>query len=76
MKFYNDFIGLDSYNKTMPYMPGADSKQQFIEHAKKQPPDWYYHTAELEYAFNDQGHRCKNFEDIDQDNYILFIASN
>lgn len=73
MKFFNGFTGLDDANKSMPYM-GGDSKEQFIENAKKQSPDWYYHTTEITYSFNNQGHRCKNFEDIDQDNYILFIG--
>lgn len=73
MKFYNDFIGLDDYDVTMPYM-GGDSEEQFIENAKTQPNDWYYHNAKLVYSFNHRGHRCKNIEEIDQDNYILFVG--
>jgi hypothetical protein len=73
MRFYNDLIGLDDYDKTMPYI-GGDSKEQFIENAKTQPIDWYYNNTELEYSLNSQGHRCKNIEDVDKDNYILFTG--
>jgi hypothetical protein len=73
MKWYNDFIGLDDCNTSMNFI-GGDSEEQLIENSKKQSPDWYYNTAELVYSFNNQGHRCKNIEDIDQDNYILFTG--
>jgi hypothetical protein len=71
MKWYNDFIGLDGCNTTSNFL-SDDSEEQLLENSKSQPPDWYYNNAELVYSFNSQGHRSKNIEDIDQDNYILF----
>jgi hypothetical protein len=73
MKFYDTFIGEDDTNETLPYVLG-DSEEQFIENSKKQLPDWYYHTAEITYSFNNYGHRCKNIQDIDQDNFILYTG--
>lgn len=73
MKIYNDFIGSDNSNKTLLYVPG-DSLEQFNNNSAKQKDDWYYRNVEISYQFNNLGHRCKNFEDIDQDNYILFIG--
>jgi len=73
MKFYNDFLGDDEYNTTLNFI-GGDSEDQFKENASKQSPDWYYHNIEITYSFNNQAHRCKNFEDIDQDNYILYAG--
>ena len=73
MKFYNDFIGNDERNTTLRFI-GGDLEVQFKKNAPTQPDDWYYHTTEITYSFNDNGHRCKKFEDINQDNYILFIG--
>lgn len=73
MKIYNDFIGNDDSNIVSNFN-GGDNITNFNENAPKQSPDWYYHNTEITYSFNNQGHRCKNFEDIDQNNYILFTG--
>jgi hypothetical protein len=70
MNIYNDFLGNDLSNVTLPFI-GGDSEEQFINNSKKMPEDWHYHTTPVTYDYNNYGHRCKNFEDIDQDNYIL-----
>jgi hypothetical protein len=70
MIIYNNFLGGDLSNVTLDFV-GGDSKQQFNKNVLTQPSDWYYNDRKLTYSYNSQGHRCKNFEDIDQDNYIL-----
>lgn len=74
MKFYNDFLGNDCTPNTVHAFIGGDLEVQFKENASKQSPDWYYHNTEITYSFNNQAHRCMNFEDIDQDNYILYAG--
>lgn len=56
------------------FMPGCDSEEQFLENCKTQPDDWYYRNIKIEYSYNEYGHRCKNLDDIDLDNYILFTG--
>jgi len=73
MRIYNDFIGSDDSNTTLKFI-GGDSEKQFIQAIEKMPKDWYYNNTEILYNYNNLGHRCKNFEDLDQDNYILFIG--
>ena len=70
MKLYNDFLGSDVSNVAYKFV-GGDSNAQFNKNSAAQPSDWYYHNKTLTYSFNNQGHRSKNFENIDQDNYIL-----
>jgi len=73
MKFYDDFLGTDDCNITLPFV-GGDSKRQFIENSATQPPDWYYHTHDISYEYNSFGHRSKNINQIDLDNYVLFTG--
>jgi len=73
MRIYNDFIGSDDSNTTLKFI-GGDSEKQFIQAIEEMPIDWYYNNTEILYDYNNLGHRCKNFEDLDQDNYILFIG--
>lgn len=73
MIIYNDFIGSDDSNTTLKFI-GGDSEQQFIQAIAEMPKDWYYNTTEILYEYNNLGHRCKKFEDLDQNNYILFIG--
>lgn len=73
MKLYNGLIGSDHCNVTLPFVPG-DTLEQFNTKKVNQPDDWYYHNTEITYQFNKLGHRCKNVEDIDQHNYVLYIG--
>jgi hypothetical protein len=73
MKIYNDFIGNDDSNVSLNFIPG-DTEVLFKEYAAKQSPDWYYHTANITYDFNDMGYRCKDFSKLDQSNYILYTG--
>jgi hypothetical protein len=73
MKIYNDFIGNDENNITTNFH-GGDNVTNLNENTPKQPSDWYYHNKKITYTFNNQGHRCRNFEDIDKNNYILYTG--
>jgi hypothetical protein len=73
MKFYNDFIGHDQSNKVLKFS-GGDEENTFLENLKKMPEDWYYRNKIITYTYNDHGHRCKNINEIDFDNYILFVG--
>ena len=70
MQFTDGFIGYTP-NTTVNFS-GGDQELMYINHLKTQPEDWYYRHNEITYEYNSLGHRCKDVEDIDLDNYILF----
>lgn len=73
MKFHNGFIGHDDNNSIREYYSG-DHYDTFLENLKTQPNDWYYKDVTITYKHNNNGHRCKNIDEIDLDNYILFTG--
>jgi hypothetical protein len=73
MKFHGNFIGEDKPDVVLDFL-GGDSEELLVEHLKTQPDDWYYRTNSLTYNINHLGHRCKNINEIDLDNYILFAG--
>ncbi len=70
--FYQGFIGVAA-NKELEFV-GGDEEEPFLENSKSQPNDWYYRTHPITYKYNSNGHRCKDIQDIDLDNYILFAG--
>lgn len=73
MKIHNHFIGHDQTNCVLKFSSG-DNEDMFIENLKSQPIDWYYRDKGISYSYNKNGHRCKNIEDINLNNYILFVG--
>lgn len=73
MIFANDFIGQDKAGKTM-YFYGGDEEDTLIKNLQDMPADWYYRDKTITYVFNSNGHRSKEIEEIDLDNYILFTG--
>jgi hypothetical protein len=73
MRFYDDFIGSDDYDTTVEFI-GGDADHIYLKNRKKQPKNWYYRDKKVFYSFNRWGHRSKNIEDINLDNYILFTG--
>ncbi len=51
-----------------------DNEELFLKNLKDKPNDWYYRDKEIIYSYNNLGHRSKNIEDVDLDNYILFTG--
>lgn len=66
----NGFIG-GIGNQTI-HFTGSDTEERFNKNLNTQPNDWYYRDKIIEYNYNSLGHRCKNIEDVDLSNYILF----
>jgi len=74
MRVYdNNLVGKSFHNTTMLWCD-SDSVSRFIENKKKFGENWYYYDNKIEYTYNASGHRCKNIDDIDLDNYILTIG--
>lgn len=73
MKFHNKFLGLDNNNVTVEFI-GGDTKEMFSDNLQHSKPDWYYKDQTITYTHNKNGHRCKNIEDLDLSNYILFAG--
>jgi hypothetical protein len=73
MKFNNDFIGYPHPNEVRQFS-STDHEKLLIHNLKKQPNDWHYRNCSITYEINNLGHRCKNIDDINLDNYILFTG--
>jgi hypothetical protein len=69
----NDFIGYHPKEHTVSFS-GSDTAELFEANLKLQPEDWYYRNQPISYNRNKNGHRCKDIENIDLDNYILFTG--
>lgn len=71
MKIYNSgFIGSENFNLTFDFS-GGDNKFVYDENVLKMPNDWYYKDKKITYKYNNYGHRSKNINEINLDNYIL-----
>jgi hypothetical protein len=71
--FYDDFIGADSINSTKDYS-GSDHEIKFNENLKVQPDTWYYRDTKITYTHNNVGHRCRNPDELNFENYVLFTG--
>ena len=70
IELYNDFLGINPNTRTE--WSGMDSEEQFAKSLLSQPKYWYYRDKKITYSYNSTGHRCKNFSDVNLDNYLLF----
>lgn len=68
----NGFISYEP-NQNLKFA-GTDTEEKYQNNLRLFPDDWYYRTAEITYNYNSLGHRCKDFREIDLDNYILFAG--
>ena len=69
----NDFLGYHPKEHNVRFS-GTDTSKIFLENLKTQSNDWYYRSNIISYDRNSNGHRCKNIDEIDLNNYILFIG--
>lgn len=67
------FLGYELINQSR-FFSGGDEEAPFLSNLATQSEDWYYRDVEITYNYNKYGHRCKNIDDIDLDNYILFTG--
>jgi|688.fasta_scaffold306361_1 hypothetical protein len=72
LSLYQGFFGNDA-TLTVDFV-GSDDENRFKENLNTQSDDWYYRTHGITYSYNSLGHRCKEVEDIDLDNYLLFTG--
>lgn len=69
------YIGMNIPNIEVEWRDNKDSENEYIKNIKKHPSELaYFKDRKLLYKFNDYGHRCKNINEIDLDNYILFVG--
>jgi hypothetical protein len=73
LSFNNDFIGYEPAEHNVLFS-GNDDEELYQTNLKTKPIDWYYRNKHISYIRNKNGHRCKDIEDIDLNNYILFIG--
>lgn len=69
----DSFIGYCESERNVDFS-GSDQLLNFQNQLKKQPQDWYYRHNSISYVRNKLGHRCKDLDDLNQDNYILFTG--
>lgn len=73
MKIYQSgFIGHEDANTCTAWEPG--SYETFLKNLKEMPDDWYFRNVDITYKLNSLGHRSKEIEEVDLNNYILFIG--
>jgi hypothetical protein len=73
MKFNGDFIGDNTVSDIVRWT-GGDSQVQYQTNVVTQSDDWYYKARPITYSFNSLGHRSKEIEDLNKENYILFLG--
>lgn len=73
MYLHNGIFGYLDRNTTQKFS-GYDSEELYLKNRDRLSSTWYYHNKEISYTFNDSGHRCKNINDINTKDYILFTG--
>lgn len=61
-------------DKDKPLFSGSDTKEDFERNLQTMPSDWHYRFKEVYYNRNYLGYRCKNFEEINKENYFITIG--
>lgn len=74
MKIYQPgFIGHGEANSCTEW-EHRDSRVAFLKNLQEMPNDWYFRNIEITYKINSIGHRSKEIEEVNLDNYILFVG--
>lgn len=73
MKLHNNFLGITESDTVLDFLP-ADTEERFEEGKKTIGPSWYYFNTPITYKINCNGHRSKNINEIDLENYILYTG--
>lgn len=70
--FNQGFIGYTP--NSLIYFSGSDDESQYQSKLKSSSADWYYRNNPLTYSHNSLGHRSKDINQLDLDNYILCVG--
>jgi len=70
--FNQQFIGHPP--NTVSEYHTSDDEDRFLKNLEIRPKDWIWRNKKIIYKHNKHGHRCENPEDIDLNNYILFVG--
>lgn len=74
MKLYkHGFIGHDDASITIPWTDPA-SIRRYSELVIENSPEWHFIQTPCTYTYNSLGHRSKEIEEVDLDNYILTLG--
>ena len=75
MKFHGNFIG-ENHTSCVKDSNGTDNGLPPVGIDIQKFSEWSetFNKNEVTYSYNKFGHRCKNLEDIDLSNYILFTG--
>ena len=73
MIFFNDFICTTLRGQETSFT-GSDDAERFEKNLTQLPKDWIYRTKEIIYNYNSLGFRCKEPNELDFDNYVLFTG--
>jgi hypothetical protein len=72
LELTNGFLGFGA-NQSIKFS-GHDSLELLNNNLKTKPIDWYYRDKDIIYSYNNLGHRSANINNINLDNYILFVG--
>jgi hypothetical protein len=70
--YSNGFIGSNYKNETVNFLDHIDPEDQFLDNLRKNP-NWEYKDIQIEYAYNQYGHRSIEIDDL-EDDYLLFTG--
>jgi len=73
MKLHNDFLGINDSDVILNFLP-SDTEEIYKNNLITQGNDWYYKNNTITYSLNRNGHRSKNINEVDLNNYILFTG--
>ena len=52
----------------------SDSEELYNKNLVSKPIDWYYRNNPITYTFNSLGYRCKELNDLNLNDYVLFLG--
>jgi hypothetical protein len=70
-RFINEFIGYGGCISRSISFLGLDTQKTFLKNKNELGPEWYYYNRPIEYKFNQLGHRSREIDDLDLNNYFL-----
>lgn len=72
-KIYDGILGEENNNKEFKWGTRYDTSWHYIKNLEKNADKLKYFNS-VTYKLNEFGHRCKNINELDLNNYILFVG--